>query len=197
MQNALPESLQRGEIPSTSVLDRTQSDGQVVRGFRIHRLHLCRKVIFPQRVSWIGHSLMAKSSGASECTDWISAETWGSLNECPGLDTNSLMDKSSVASECTDWISAERRFPQRVSWIWHKQSDGQDVWGKTSTTIVLDRTLSNQCWDFSNTWALGNAESPFTAIAPRSNLAKIGNTWEGQIYGLVELNSVLMLYWVV
>ena len=36
---------------------------------------------------------------------------------------------------------------------------------------------------FSNSGALGNAECPFIAIAPRSSLARSGSTWEGFIYG--------------
>ena len=35
----------------------------------------------------------------------------------------------------------------------------------------------------SNAGALGNAEYPFIAIAPRSTLAQNGSTWQGSIYG--------------
>ena len=38
-------------------------------------------------------------------------------------------------------------------------------------------TLNNQIW------ALGNAEYPFIAIAPRSTLAQSSSIWKGPIYG--------------
>ena len=46
--------------------------------------------------------------------------------------------------------------PQQVSWIWH-----ETIWW----------------WRSSNAGALGNAEYPFVAIAPRSTLARRGSTW--------------------
>ena len=47
---------------------------------------------------------------------------------------------------------------------------------------VLDMTLN---WlGSSDAGALGNAEHPFIAIAPRSTLARSGSTWFGPIYGL-------------
>ena len=36
----------------------------------------------------------------------------------------------------------------------------------------------------SNAGALGDAEHPFIAIAPKSTLARRGSTWYGPIYGL-------------
>ena len=48
------------------------------------------------------------------------------------------------------------RFPQRVSWIWHKT-----IW----------------CWVSSNAEVLGNAEYPFIAITPWFTLAWTGSTW--------------------
>ena len=48
------------------------------------------------------------------------------------------------------------RPPPRVSWIWH-----YTIWW----------------WGSSNAGALGNAEYPFIAIAPRSTLARSGSTW--------------------
>ena len=36
----------------------------------------------------------------------------------------------------------------------------------------------------SNAGALGNAEYPFIAIAPRSTLAQSGSTWYNPLYGL-------------
>ena len=53
------------------------------------------------------------------------------------------------------------RIPSRVSWIRH-----QAIWW----------------WCSSNDGVLGNAEYPFTAIIPRSTLARSGRTWKGLIY---------------
>ena len=44
-------------------------------------------------------------------------------------------------------------------------------------TSVLDMTLNNLMVCSSNAGALGNAEYPFIAIAPRSTLARCGSTW--------------------
>ena len=52
-------------------------------------------------------------------------------------------------------------------------------------------------WGSGNAGALGNAEYPFNAVAPRSTLARSGSTWEDLIYGLNRTNSILMLNWIV
>ena len=58
--------------------------------------------------------------------------------------------------EYTDCISVEGYDSPRVSWIWHKA-----IWW----------------WGSSNAGALGNAEYPFIAIAPKSTLAQSGSIW--------------------
>ena len=63
-------------------------------------------------------------------------------------------------------------------------------------TSVLDMTLNNLMVRFQQCWALGNAEYPFIAIAPRSTLAQSGSTWWGPFYGLNRTNSILMLKWI-
>ena len=86
------------------------------------------------------------------------------------------------------------RLPQRMSRVWHKT-----IW-----------------WWGSSLNSLANVEYPFIAIAPRSTLARSGNTWLDPIYGLNKtkrctyanlsclkwnyfrnLNCVLMLNWTV
>ena len=44
-------------------------------------------------------------------------------------------------------------------------------------TSVLDMTLKIWWWGSSDAGALGNADYPFIAIAPRSTLARSGSTW--------------------
>ena len=64
--------------------------------------------------------------------------------------------QSAVAVEYTDRTSAEGQKPQRVPCLWH-----ETIWW----------------WGSSNVGALGNAEYPFIAIAPRSTLARSDSTW--------------------
>ena len=49
--------------------------------------------------------------------------------------------------------------------------------GKTPTKDLLDMTLKIWWWGSSNTGALGNAEHPFIAIAPRFILSRNGSPW--------------------
>ena len=57
-------------------------------------------------------------------------------------------------------LSRKVRLPQQVSCIWHKT-----IWWRGSSN------------------ALGNVEYLFVVIAPRSTLARCGNTWWNPIYG--------------
>ena len=49
----------------------------------------------------------------------------------------------------------------------------------------------------SNAGALGNAEHPFTSIAPRSTLGQISSAWEGHIYGQNRTKCRLIQNWIV
>ena len=79
-------------------------------------------------------------------------------NDCPDMTLNHL---SPVGwNRRIHWLHLCKglRIPHRVSWIWH-------YW-----------------WLPSNAGALGNAENPFIAIAPRSTLARSGSIWNGPIW---------------
>ena len=99
--------------------------------YRIHRLHLCRRVTLPQRVScrpvgWCSriHQLyfcrrirppsecpVAQSAGTAEYNDCIS------LNECHGYDTKQSDGKFPLMTELY-WVQSTLSLPSLLAPIW-------------------------------------------------------------------------------
>ena len=69
------------------------------------------------------------------------------------------------------------------------------IWNETVLTLILYVAQSTGTveYTYSNAGALGNAEHPFIAIAPRSTLARNS----GSINGLNRTYCILTLNWIV
>ena len=76
---------------------------------------------------------------------------------------------------------------------WGFKGVQQEIRSEEASTLEIGSVAFPQ----GNAGALGNAEYPFIAIAPRSSLARSGSTWKGPIYGLNWTNGIPMLNWIV